>query len=90
MGTRRRLRSSRLVLICPARSQRRSVSTLTPIAFAASPSDMSAIAGTLAREPDDVREVAAIHAGGRYRPGGRLATGARRGNGRQRGGGVRA
>jgi len=37
----RRLRASRRVVILPSRSQRRSVSTLTPIALAASPIVMS-------------------------------------------------
>ena len=40
-GTSRRLRASRLILIRPLRSQRRSVSTLTPSAAAASPSESS-------------------------------------------------
>jgi hypothetical protein len=48
-GTRRRLRSSRTVASFPARSQRRSVSTLTPTAFAASPRLKSRIAEALHR-----------------------------------------
>ena len=40
-GTRRRLRSSRRVRSFPDSSHRRNVSALTPIALAASPSDMS-------------------------------------------------
>ena len=42
-GTIRRLRASRLVWIWPLRSQRRSVSTLTPSAEAASPSERSCV-----------------------------------------------
>jgi hypothetical protein len=44
-GTRRRLRASRVVRSCPARSQRRRVSMLTPIALAASPIERSSMAG---------------------------------------------
>ncbi len=47
-GTSRRLRSSRTVRSLPARSQRRSVSGLTPMAWAASPSVRSGICLSIA------------------------------------------